>query len=281
MSRLRPLIDGLGFAEAPRWHDGHLWFVDFFAGTVVRSTLAGEQQVEASVPGMPSGLGFLPDGTPLVVSQRDFQVLRIGADGALSTYADLSALARGAANEMLVDGTGRAWVGHHGFDFFGGAPPQPSSLLLVRPDGRVTEAADDLIFPNGTVLTDGGRSLVVAESFANRLTAFDVAPDGGLSNRRIWADLGAHTPDGICLDSEGAIWAASPMTCAFVRVAEGGAILDTIETGDRWAVACAFVGDDLATLACVTAQTSVETMARGESAAFISVTDVSVPGARL
>jgi len=279
--KLRTIIRGLGYAEAPRWHDGKLWFVDFFSGQVLRSDLDGTYEPVATVENMPGGLGFLPDGTPIVVSQRDFRLLRIYEDGSLQTYADLSDHAIGAANELFVDRQGRAYVGHHGFDFFGGGDPRPSSLLLVNPAGGVSVAADELIFPNGTVLTPDGGTLIVAESFANRLTAFDVGEDGLLSNRRVWAELGNHTPDGICVDAEGAVWAASPMTATFVRVREGGEVLNEIGTEEgRWAVACAFVGDDLDQLACITAATSLEDMPKGKSEAFIELAEVAVPGAR-
>lgn len=279
--RLRTIIGGLGFAEAPRWHRGRLWFVDFFSGAVMRGGLDGSHEPVARVENMPGGLGFLPDGTALVVSQRDFRILSIGLDGTLSEYADLSAHAVGAANELFVGPAGRAYVGHHGFDFFGGAEPRPSSLLRVDTDRSVTVVAEDLVFPNGTALLPGGKTLVVAESFANRLTAFDVAENGSLSNRRIWAELGDHVPDGICVDAEGAVWAGSPLTSTFVRVREGGEILDEIRTADdRWAVACAFVGDDLETLCCITAATSLEDMPQGRSEAFVELADVNVPGAR-
>jgi len=279
--KLRTIIRGLGFAEAPRWHAGKLWFVDFFSGQVLRSDLDGAYEPVATVENMPGGLGFLPDGTPIVVSQRDFRLLRIDEDGSLQAYADLSDHAIGAANELFVDRQGRAYVGHHGFDFFGGGEPRPSSLLLVNPTGGVSVAADELIFPNGTVLTPDGGTLIVAESFANRLTAFDVREDGSLSNRRVWAELGNHTPDGICVDAEGAVWAASPMTATFVRVREGGEVLDQIGTEERrWAVACAFVGDDLDRLACITAATSLEDMPKGKSEAFMELAEVAVPGAR-
>lgn len=279
MSRLRTIVRGLGFAEAPRWHGGKLWFVDFFAGTVNCGDLDGNREVVAKVEGIPGGLGFLTDGTPLVVSQREMRIYRIGDGGALEVHADLSAHCVGAANEMLVDGQGRAWVGHHGFDFFGGAEPKPASLLRIDPDGSVQIAAENLIFPNGTALLPDGKTLIVAESFANRLTAFDVAADGSLSNRRFWAELGDHTPDGIAVDAEGAVWAGSPLTGAFVRVREGGEIAERIDTDGRWAVACAFVGEGLGTLACITAATTIEDMPQGKSEAFIELAEVAVPGA--
>ena len=277
---LRTIFRGPGFPEAPRWRDGALWFVNYFSKQVLTSDLEGAFSVVTRVEGTPGGLGWLPDGTPLVVSQRDLKLLKIGPDGALSEYADLSAHAIGAANELFVDPRGHAFVGHHGFDFFGGGEPRPSSLLRVDGDGSVTVAADDLVFPNGCALLPDGKTLVVAESFANRLTAFDLAADGTLSRRREWAHLGLHTPDGICVDAEGAIWAGSPMTTAFVRVREGGEILQEIRTeAGRWGVACSFVGVGLETLCCVTAATTPEDMREGRSEAFVELADVAVPGA--
>jgi sugar lactone lactonase YvrE len=279
---LQPFIDGLGFPEAPRWHGEALWFVDFFRGAVLRAREAGEAEVVAKVPGTPGGLGFMPDGTPLVVSQREFALYAIRPDGSLARHADLSRFARGAANELLVDSQGRAYVGHHGFDFFGGASLLPSSLLLVQTDGSVRETADELVFPNGTALTPDGRTLILAESFANRLTAFDVAADGSLSSRRLWAALGDHTPDGIALDAGGAVWAASPMTGAFIRVREGGEVLGQIDAGEgRWAVACALGGPDRRTLYCAVAETTLETMPQGKSKGFIRTIEVQTEGAGL
>ena len=278
--RLRTLTAGLGFAEAPRWHAGELWFVDYFAGNVQTIDLAGRRRVVAAVPGTPGGLGFLPDGTPLVVSQREFALYAIDKQGRLTRYADLSRFARGAANELLVDGGGRAYVGHHGFDFFGGAPQKPSSLLLVATDGSVREVADGLVFPNGMALTPDGRMLILAESFAARLTAFDVASDGTLGLRREWAQIPGHTPDGICLDAEGAVWLGSPLSGAFLRVHEGGAVLDRLDVADgRWAVACVLGGADRCVLCCVTAATTLEGMPQGKSEAFIELADVAVAGA--
>lgn len=282
MSQLVPFLSGLRFAEAPRWHAGALWLVDYFAGSVLRVEAGGETHHIADIPGMPGGLGFLPDGTPLVVSQREFLVYAIRPDGSLARHADLSTYARGAANEMLVDSLGRAYVGHHGFDFFGGAAPEPSSLLLVAADGAVEVAADGLTFPNGTALSQDGKTLIVAESFARRLTAFDVAADGSLSGQRVWAGTGDHTPDGICLDDTGAIWAGSPMTGSFFRIAEGGEILDDIAAGEgRWAVACVLGDDDRRTLYCLSAETTPQTMSKGESKAFCDTCRVNHAGAGL
>ena len=281
----RRLAEGFGFCEAPRWRltdsGGELWFVDFFSKHVMRMDAAGLASVVATVPGMPGGLGFLPDGTPLVVSQQDKKLMRIGSDGELSEYADLSAFARGCANELLVDALGRAYVGHHGFDFLGGAELEPASLILVDADRRVREVATGLVFPNGMAISADGRTLIVAESFAMRLTAYDVAPDGTLSGRRVWAETPGYTPDGICLDAEGAVWAGCPLASAFIRVEPGGRITHRVPTDGRWAVACALGGADRKTLYCVTADTSLSLMPKGISNAFVEAVDVAVPGAGL
>ena len=273
------VIDGYGFCEAPRWHRGALWFVDFFSKGVYRMDADHRVTQVATVPGTPGGLGFLPDGTPLVVSQNDRKLMTIGADGALSDYADLSAFARGCANELLVDGQGRAYVGHHGFDFLGGGELKPASLILVTPGREPREVAGDLIFPNGTAITEDGKTLIVAESFAMRLTAFDVQPDGSLANRRVWAEIPGYTPDGICLDRDGAVWAGSPLAGAFIRVLPGGRVTHRVPTGSRWAVACVLGGADRRTLYAITAQTSLTQMPKGVSSAAIESVTVDVPGA--
>jgi sugar lactone lactonase YvrE len=279
MSGFKTITTGPGFPEAPRWHDGRLWYVEFYSREVRRVSTDGEQETIATLDAMPGGLGWLPDGTPLVVSQNDFKIMRIGKDGKTSVHADLSNHCRGAANDMFVDANGRAYVGHHGFDFFGGAEPRPSSLLLVEPDGRVREVADELIFPNGIALLPGGGRLIVAESFANRLTAFDVGKDGSLSNRATFAELGDDTPDGICADAEGGVWFGSPMTARFGRVDKGGSLTDTIATENgRWAVACALGGDDGRTLFGLTAATTLDDMPQGKSDAFVEMTTVKVAG---
>ena len=277
----RVVADGFGFCEAPRWHAGRLWFVDFFSKRVLTLDGDGKASIVATVPGTPGGLGFLPDGTPVVVSQNDLKLLTIGKDGALEEFADLSRYARGCANELLVDPAGRAYVGHHGFNFLGGAELKPASLLLAQRGAEVREVADQLIFPNGTALTPDGRTLIVAESFAMRLTAYDVAPDGSLSNRRVWAETPGYTPDGICLDSDGAVWAGSPLASAFIRVKPGGEISHRVPTDGKWAVACVLGGAQRKTLYCVTAETSLSQMPKGISKAFVETVEVDVPGAGL
>lgn len=272
----RTLVEGLGYAESPRWHDGELWFVDYFPGRVHVLDPSGVLRTVATVASVPGGLGFLPDGTPLVVAQGEFAVYAISGDGALRRYADLAKFARGAANDMLVDAQGRAYVGHHGFDFFGGAAPQPSSLLLVETDGTVREVAEGLTFPNGMALTPDGRTLVVAESFAARLSAFDVAPDGSLGPRRDWAVVTGHTPDGICLDSTGAAWLGSPLSGEFLRVRQGGEVLERVRAGEgRWAVACAIGGTDQRTLYLLTATTTLEGMPQGQSTATVEAMEAA------
>ena len=225
MSRkLAPLAEGFAFLEGPRWRDGKLWVSDMHDDRVLAVDLAGRRETVVEVPGQPSGLGWLPDGRLLIVSMTDRRLLRLDAAG-LSVVADLSGVATFHCNDMVVDAHGRAYVGNFGYDFEAGMPPRAATLALVLPDGTVHVAADDLAFPNGTVLTPDGRTLIVAESFAARLTAFDVAADGTLSRRRIWAALEGAVPDGICLDAEGAIWVASPLSKEVLRVREGGEVV--------------------------------------------------------
>jgi sugar lactone lactonase YvrE len=248
----RVVLDGLAFPEGPRWRGGELWFSDMHAHEVVAMKPDGARRIVLRHDGAVSGLGWLPDGRMLVVSMTDRRVLRQEADNAVVVHADLSSIATGNANDMVVDAMGRAYVGNFGFEYPGG-DPKTARLARVDPDGSVTEAADDLMFPNGTVITPDGKVLVVGESFAGRLTAFDVAADGALSNRRAWAQLdGGAVPDGICLDDEGAIWVASPMTNEALRVLEGGEVTDRIKM-DRGVFACMLGGEDRRTLFLLTA----------------------------
>jgi sugar lactone lactonase YvrE len=243
----RLLLDGLVFAEGPRWHDGRLWFSDMHAHEVVAVDELGVRETVARVPGSPSGLGWLPDGRLLVVSMQDRRLLRMD-DGRLVEHADLSGLAPFHLNDMVVDARGNAFVGNFGFDLHGGAKTRDTCLIHVAPDGRARIAADGLCFPNGAVVTADGGTLIVAESFGKRLTAFDLAPDGTLSNRQVWAEVDFY-PDGIALDAAGCIWAAHPIAPGhFRRVAPGGTVLQTIDTGERGAFACALGGADRRTL---------------------------------
>ena len=242
-ARLQAFVDGLAFPESPRWHQGALWFSDFYTHRVSRADTQGRVETVAEVPGQPSGLGWLPDGRLLVVAMNDRRVLRLDDDG-LNMHADLAPWAPAPCNDMCVDASGRAWVGNFGFDLPARAPFAPTVLLRVDPGGQVSGAADDMHFPNGTVITPDGRTLIVAESYGQRLTAFDIAPDGALVNRRVWAQFsGKVGPDGICMDAEGAIWLASPVSREVLRVREGGEVLDRIATPEQ-ATACELGGDD-------------------------------------
>ena len=273
------LLDGLTFPEGPRWHEGRLWFSDFYNHRVVAVGLDGSAETIVTVPNIPSGLGWLPDRTLLVVSMNDRRLLRL-QNGALVTHGDLSSIAGGPCNDMVVDARGRAYVGHFGYDRFNGEEARAARLARVDPDGTVSVAADDLLFPNGTVITPDGRTLIVGESMGNRLTAFDVGADGGLSNRRVWAETPGVVPDGICLDEEGAIWVADPRKNRAVRVQQGGAIAETIDLPGRQAFACMLGGDDRRTLFICTAPASGPDRA-GKTDGKIEIVRVTVPGAGL
>ena len=246
------VADNIAFAEGPRWHDGCLWWSDMHGHKVCRLR-DGITEPVCAVPNRPSGLGWLPDGRMLVVSMVDRCVLRLEPDGSLVTHADLSALAPRRCNDMVVDAAGGAYVGNFGFELDGAEEPCPTVLIHVAPDGGARVVADGLWFPNGMVLLDGGRTLVVAETWAARLTAFDVESDGSLTNRRVWAKLDRRVyPDGICLDGANAIWVASPSTRECLRVKKGGDVTARIDTG-RSAFACALGGQDSTTLYVCTA----------------------------
>jgi sugar lactone lactonase YvrE len=256
------VAEGFCFLEAPRWREGRLWFSDFYTHRVRSMHEDGSDlREEAHVPEQPSGLGWLPDGRLLIVSMRDRKVLRREPDGTLSVHADLGGHATGHANDMVVDGQGRAYVGNFGFDLMGGAPLESASLHRVDPDGRVTEIAGDLWFPNGMVITPDD-VLVVVETFGNRVTAFDITPDGELANRRTWAEFGPLPTDravagalaqlqvagdGACLDSRGGLWIADAIGGRLVRVIEGGTITDEIKPGSP-VYACALGGASGTTL---------------------------------
>ncbi|MFD8725394.1 SMP-30/gluconolactonase/LRE family protein [Streptomyces sp. NPDC059629] len=250
------VVSDLHFAESPRWHEGRLWFSDFFGGHVMSVLPSGsELRFEAAVPTQPSGLGWLPDGRLLIVSMRDRKILRREADGTLVVHADLSEHATGHLNDMVVDESGRAYVGNFGFDMAGGGDFAPASLHRVDPDGKVFEAASDLWFPNGSVITAAG-VLLVSETFGNRVTAFDLTPSGDLVNRRTWASFGpvpsgrdfaevlnqvVVAPDGCCLDSDGNLWIADAGGSRLLRLTATGEISGEVGTGTP-VFACA-VGD--------------------------------------
>lgn len=275
----RVLLDGLTFPEAPRWRDGKLWFSDFYTHRVMTVDLDGRAETIVEVPQRPSGLGWTPAGELLVVSMLDRRLLRF--DGRrLHLVADLSALATGPCNDMVVDSAGRAYVGNFGYDRHNGEAERNACLARVDPDGRVVRAAEDLVFPNGTVITPDGRTLIVGETFANRLSAFDVGADGSLTNRRVFAELPGCFPDGICLDAEGAVWVTNARGDSVVRVFEGGRIAQAVATGERASFACMLGGPGRRTLFILTNTGSGPAMAQ-KSDGRIEMLQVDVPGAGL
>ena len=279
------LIDGLTFTEGPRWHEGKLYFSDFFTHRVLAVDLEGHLETIVETPHQPSGLGWRPDGSMLIVSMNDQKLLRF-ADGELTEAADLSNLANHYCNDMVVDKKGNAYVGNFGFDLHAGEAIKPTNLILIRPGEEVCEVAENVFFPNGAVITPDDKTLILGETFASCLTAFDINEDGTLANRRVWADLRSieegytPVPDGICLDAEGAIWVASPSTNDVIRVQEGGALLDKVEV-DRGAFACMLGGENGNTLFISTANDSTEETCLKEKSARIEIIDVDVPRAGL
>ena len=296
MADTTTLVSDRHFTEGPRWHDdgdgrgGRLWYSDFYDHTVRSVGQGGDDVVEVALDDQPSGLGWLPDGRLLVVSMVDRLVLRREPDGSLVTHADLGGIATWWCNDMAVAPDGTAYVGHFGFDLdtflaehgqagvLAEPGPPRAHVMRVSADGAVSVSADDIRFPNGTVFTDGGRTLIVAETMALRLLAFDIAPDGTLSNRRVWADLSGHlvAPDGICIDSDGAVWSSNPVGAHVVRVTEGGTITDTVATGQN-SFACALGGADGRTLFVCTAPDSDHERRTASAEAAIEAVEVAVP----
>ena len=270
------LADNFVFLEAPRWHNGRLWVSDVFDCKLYTIESDGARSFVCDIPGRPCGIGFLPDGTAVVVSCAQRKLLKVEGNTA-SVYADLNDVVTGDLNDLVVDDQGRVYVGNFGYDLFGGAPKALTDLHVVEPNGEIRVAASGLEFPNGAVIKDGGRTLVVAETWCGRLTAFDRTDSGHLSNPRVYADLAGRQPDGICLDAEGGIWAGCFNTGEFVRVLEGGAITDRVKF-DGHAVACALGGKDGTTLyCCVFSGTQEEALAKKPCGAVYTV-EVDVPG---
>ncbi len=274
----RVLTRGLVFGEGPRWRDDKLYVADMHAERVITVGMDGGVEEVVRVPNRPSGLGWLPDGRMLIVSMEDAQLLTLEGGG-LKSYCDLGPHCRSTPNDMVVDAQGRAYVGNFGFDLTAGADPENAELVMVE-NGEARKVADDLNFPNGTVITPDGRTMIIAETFGAILTAFDIDPsDGSLSNRRVWAPLGERTPDGICLDADGAVWVSSFMTGEYIRVREGGEITHVVKTeGSHPAVACMLGGPDGRTLFMLTADTDVERLAKSDSECRIEVCEA--PAAR-
>ena len=246
------LLDDLVIGESPRWRDGRVWCSNWGTGGILAVDPAGRSEVMAWLPAstLPFCFDWLSDGTLLVVAGPEARLLRQGTDGSLVEHADLSGLSPYPWNEIVVDGRGNVYLNSICFDMMGGGEFQPGILALLTPDGQLRQVADDLAFPNGMVVTPDNGTLIVSESYARRLTAFDIEEDGSLSGRRVWAQL-EDPPDGISLDAEGAVWAAAMNRS--IRVAEGGEILQSI-TLDRSCFACALGGDRDPTLFIMAAE---------------------------
>lgn len=276
------LIDGLAFGESPRWHEGRLWVADWGAQQVVAVDLEGKREVIARVgfPSFPMCMDWLPDGRLLVVSAREGHLLSLEQDGTLLTHADLSGLSEKGHpwNEIVVDGRGNVYLNNQGFDFPGGEFA-PGTIALLEANGSAREVAEGIAFPNGMAVSPDNSTLIVAESYGKRLTAFEIAADGGLSHRRVWADLDSGVPDGICMDAEGAIWYGDVPNKRCVRVRDGGEVLQTIEL-DRGCFACMLGGRDRRTLfMVVTEWRGTEHMNDGSRTGEVLTVEVPTPGA--
>ena len=292
---LSVLTEGHTFLEGLRWHDGRLWLSDFYTHRVMAVSLDGAVEQIAEVPQQPSGMGWLPDGRLLIVSMRDRKLLRREPDGSLVVHADLSGVASGHVNDMVVDQHGRAYVGNFGFDLMAGAPMRTASLARVDPDGSVTVVADGLFFPNGSVITPDGKSLVVGETLGNRISAFDLHADGSLGPRRDWALFGSQpagsdlgqvlggakvAPDGCAQDAQGALWVADAIGNRVLRVMPGGRIDEEIACGTG-IFAAALGGPRGTTLFLAAAPNFAEAQRRASRLGHILMTEVEVPHAGL
>ncbi len=287
MTTASVLREGLAFGEGPRWRDGRLWFSDFYRRSIFALTEDGQESRVVDVPTQPSGLGWLPDGRLLISSMTDRTVLRLEPDGSLAVHADLAAYADHFVNDLLTDAAGRAYVGNFGYDLhedlrerevptiLGDEGAGATRLVRVDPDGSVSVVAEGVRFPNGMALINEGRTLVLAETLRLQLTAFDVAADGSLSNRRVWASTAPQmvAPDGICADPEGGIWVAAALGAAVVRYAEGGKVTGLVETSQN-AFACALGGADGRSLFVMTAPGSEPWIVDGHTLGKVEVASV-------
>jgi sugar lactone lactonase YvrE len=294
---LQTLLEGGAFFEGPRWHEGQWWLSDFYRHLVLSVTPSGEPREVLEVEGQPSGLGWMPDGSMLVVSMRDHRVLRWSAEAGVSEHADLSEFCGGHLNDMVVDAHGRAYVGNFGFDLMTGADPVPANLVRVDPDGAATIAARDLLFPNGSVITPDGRTLVVGETGGARYTSFTINDDGSLTDRRVWAQLAptpelttfAETfgqlrvgPDGCGLDAENHIWCADEVNARCIRIAPGGEVVEEIAAPDGLDFfACMLGGEDGRTLLMCAAPDFAESNRTAAREAVLLTATVDVPHAGL
>ncbi len=291
--QLRTLTRAIYFGEGPRWRNGRLWFSDFFARRVCSIDLAGDLRSELELDGRPSGLGWMPDGSLLVVRMELRQLWRRWPDGRFALHADLSGHSEFLCNDMVVDSAGRAWVGNFGFDLDNElrtrgpdnviADHPTTVLALVQSDGSVSDAApgEQFSFPNGMVISPDGGTLILGETLGGRLTALDIGADGTLSNRREWASTWPRVPDGICLDAEGAVWIANPLAPECVRIGAGGKVLEVVDTGDLPCFACMLGGPQGRHLFMLVAPTSDAEEAAKAPMGRVLVTEVDVAGAGL
>jgi sugar lactone lactonase YvrE len=270
--RTEVLLEGLLFPESPRWHENKLWFVDMDSHKVLTVDLNGNTETKLQRSEQISGLGWFPDNKLLVVSMGDNTLLRLDPEG-VNVVADLNKFNTEFCNDMVVDKKGRAYIGNFGFDYFNGKTFAPTKLILVEPNGDARVVADDMAFPNGTVITPDDKTLIIAETFAAKLTAFDIMGDGSLTERRVWASLRSLAPDGICLDAEDGIWVAAPGRGRVVRVLEGGEITHIVKV-ENDAYACMLGGSDRKTL-------FVATSKHTRDAGRIEFVKVDIPGAGL
>ena len=291
---LRTVVSGMSYTECPRWHDDRLWFADFYTHAIYSVREDGSDlRTEVEVPHQPSGLGWLPDGRLVYVSMKDRLVMRREADGSLVEHADVGAHVTGHPNDMVVDAEGRCWLGNFGFDLMGGADIETAGLLRVDVDGSVAPVADDLWFPNGSVITPDGGTLIVDETFGNRVSAFEIRSDGSLGPRRDWAKFGEPptsrvvaeaipqavvAPDGCGLDAEGCLWLADAINGRVLRVREGGEIVDEIAAGSG-VFACMLGGADGTTLFLCCAPDFDEHARSAAREAEIKAVTVEVPHA--
>jgi sugar lactone lactonase YvrE len=279
MSDVSILASGFAVGESPRWHDGRLWLSNWGTHEVVAIDMAGRSEVMAQVPvTIAFSIDWLPDDRLVIVAGPDERLLRQEPDGTFVDHADMSGLGAGGLNEIVVDGLGNIYV-NGGCEF---DPPEgtaPGIIALVTPDGSVRQVADEIAFPNGMAVTPDNSTLIIAESHGHRLTAFDIADDGSLSNRRVWADLGDGYPDGICLDAEGAVWYGDVAHEHCVRVSEGGTVLQTIDL-DRGCFACMLGGPDGTTLFMAAAKwRGLETLTSSVPTGMVFTAAAPAPGA--
>lgn len=268
------VIGGIDFGEGPRWHDGRLWFSDFHPGTITSVGPDGDARVELSPGPRPSGLGWLPDGRLVFVSMLDRKLMRVDDDGTVVEHADMSGLTEQFCNDMVLSTAGVAYVGNFGFDLEAGAEPFPTGMIVVQPDGAATMDERPVMFPNGSVITPDGSTLIVGETFAGRYCAFEILPDGSLGEQRLWAEVPGTFPDGCTMDAQGGIWFADAAGKQVVRVLEGGAVTDRLETPEN-AFACMLGGDSGDTLYLLTSVGGTAAVGTGTGALW--TTEVEVP----